>query len=40
MLGNGGICLSSDYSSGAAGLIGVLASIESNSMKWFPVLLH
>ena len=40
VLGNGGICLSSDYSSGAAGLIGVLASIESNSMKWFPVPLH
>lgn len=40
VLGDGGACLSADYSSGAAGLIGLLLSLETKSCQWFPVPLH
>lgn len=39
-LGDGGACLSADYSSGSAGLIGVLLSVKEDPTKWFPVSLH
>lgn len=40
MLGDGGACLSADYSSGSAGLIGVLLSLGKRPMEWFPTQLH
>lgn len=39
-LGDGGACLSADYASGAAGLIGLLLSLDAKTCKWFPVPLH
>lgn len=40
VLGDGGACLSADYSTGAAGLISVLLSLEHGQDLWFPVSLH
>lgn len=40
MVGNGGACLSADYSTGSAGLIGFLLSFQSRRCEWFPVPLH
>ena len=39
-LGNGGSCLSVDYSTGSAGLIGFLLSSVEHPFGWFPVSLH
>ena len=39
-LGNGGSCLSVDYSTGSAGLIGFLLSLAEHPFGWFPVSLH
>lgn len=40
MLGDGGSCLSTDYSTGSSGLIGTLLSLQSGKCEWFPVPLH
>lgn len=39
-LGNGGSCLSVDYSTGSAGLMGLLLSKVNQPFMWFPVSLH
>ena len=39
-LGNGGMCLSADYSSGAAGFLCFLLSLDGDPKSWFPVSLH